>query len=339
MTARLRRFHDSKDVLPESQYAESLSGLLATLVHEGEDYRPRGIDDVPGGIVYLKDDIPTVILPDLHARKGMVMRVLEYRGGHSRTVLERILAGELQLVCVGDYVHGEGRAAGRWRRAFNEFLDGFSTHAAMDEEMGESLAVVAMVCELKTAAPAYVHLLKGNHENITNEKGRGNFPFGKFVREGLMVVEYLRKFFSPELLQSLYGFEKLLPLLAVGSNFLVTHAEPAGHYSKQELLNYNRNPHVIVGLTWTANGKAEPDSVRRMLDEYLGPAAAGKAYHFGGHRPIPGVYNLRADGRYVQIHNPDRYIMAFLEPGRDIDLDTDIVDLGPAEEEGNGANS
>jgi hypothetical protein len=51
------------------------------------------------------------------------------------------------------------------------------------------------------------------------------------------------------------------------------------------------------------------------------------------------VYNLRADGRYVQIHNPDRYIMAFLEPGRDIDLDTDIVDLGPAEEEGNGANS
>jgi hypothetical protein len=262
----------------------------------------------------------------------MVMRVLEHRLGHSRTMLERILDGELQLVCVGDYVHGEGRAARRWKQAFTEFLDGFSRHQAMDEEMGESLAVISMLAELKTAAPRHVHLIKGNHENITNENGRGNYPFGKFVREGMMVVEYMRQFYSPELLKSLYAFEKLLPLLVVGGNFLITHAEPDRHYAKDRLLNYNRNPDVIVGLTWTANGKAEEGSVPQMLEEYLGPAKASRAYHFGGHRPIPGRYNLRASGRYVQIHNPDRYIMAYLEPGRDIDLESDIVDLGPTEE-------
>ena len=36
------------------------------------------------------------------------------------------------------------------------------------------------------------------------------------------------------------------------------------------------------------------------------------AYYLGGHRPVRGRFALRADGRYVQIHNPEGFIAAKL---------------------------
>ena len=68
-----------------------------------------------------------------------------------------------------------------------------------------------------------------------------------------------------------------------------------------------------------------------MLDHYLGAEPAAAAFHFGGHRPVRGGYNLRSDGRYVQIHDPDRYVVAVLPAGgpaeQQIDLDRDIREL------------
>ena len=46
-----------------------------------------------------------------------------------------------------------------------------------------------------------------------------------------------------------------------------------------------------------------------------------------GHWPVRGGYNLRYDGRYVQIHDPDRYVVAVLPPEQRIDLDRDIREL------------
>jgi hypothetical protein len=88
----------------------------------------------------------------------------------------------------------------------------------------------------------------------------------------------------------------------------------------------SEHPEVVYGLTWTDNGEAEPGSVQRMLEHYLGQADCG--YYFGGHRPIAGGYQLRAEGRYVQIHDPERWVIALLPAGGAIDPERDILDIG-----------
>ena len=97
--------------------------------------------------------------------------VLAFRPEDDRRVLDRLAEGSIQVVCVGDGFHAEGRALRRWQSALEEFKHGYRRHEAMDAEMRESLGLMEMVMELKAEFPEGFHFLKGNHENITNEQG------------------------------------------------------------------------------------------------------------------------------------------------------------------------
>jgi hypothetical protein len=267
------------------------------------------------------------VVPDLHARMELVLAVLAEKDEQDLSAADRLAAGQLQVLFLGDGFHAEGRAVARWQAALEEFKGGYRKHGNMDAEMRESLGVMEMVMTLKRYFPDHLHFLKGNHENIANEQGEGNYPFLKFANEGLMVRIYMEHFYGEEILKVYAQLEKSFPLLAVGGNFLASHAEPAWFIPKQEVLEYRRQPQVVYGLTWTDNEEAEPGSVEQMLEHYLGAEAAATAFHLGGHRPVRGSYNLRSDGRYVQIHDPDRYVVAVLPAGRGIDLDRDIREL------------
>jgi hypothetical protein len=294
------------------------------LKQETEARRPRNAAGEPGGYLLLRPDIPTILVPDLHGRMDFFRSVLSLRDSRDRSALERLANRELQIVCLGDGFHAEGRAARRWREALKEFQSGYRRRRHMDAEMRESLGVMEMVMETKLCHPDLFHFLKGNHENVTNEGGEGNYPFRKYAQEGLMVLVYLRSFYGEELLNALYRFEKLLPLLAVGGCFLASHAEPALFLERQALLDYRSLPEVVYALTWTDNGEAEPGSVEAMLNHYLGGAPCRERYYFGGHRPVQNGYGLRAGGRYVQIHDPERSVIACLPAGEEIDLARDI---------------
>ena len=267
------------------------------------------------------------MVPDLHARMELVLAVLAEKDEQDLSAADRLAAGQLQVLFLGDGFHAEGRAVARWQAALEEFKGGYRKHGNMDAEMRESLGVMEMVMTLKRHFPDHLHFLKGNHENIANEQGEGNYPFLKFANEGLMVRIYMEHFYGQEILKVYSELEKSFPLLAVGGNFLASHAEPAWFIPKQEVIEYRRQPQVVYGLTWTDNEEAEPGSVEQMLEHYLGAEAAATAFHLGGHRPVRGSYNLRSDGRYVQIHDPDRYVVAVLPAGRAIDLDRDIREL------------
>jgi hypothetical protein len=313
---------------PES--AELLADTRATievLDNEPEEVRPYDGSGLPGGLLYLNPEIPTTIVPDLHARMELVLSVLAEKDEADVRFADRIAAGEQQLLFLGDGFHAEGRAVRRWQAALEEFKGGYRRHSHMDEEMRESLGVMQMVMALKRAFPGHCHFLKGNHENIANEQGEGNYPFLKFANEGLMVRIYMEHFYGEEILETYAGLEKRFPLLAVGGTFLASHAEPAWFIPKEEVIEYRRTPQIVYGLTWTDNGEAEAGSVQQMLDHYLGEDAGSGAFHFGGHRPVRGGYNLRSDDRYVQIHDPDRFVVAQLPAGQPIDLDRDIREL------------
>ncbi len=306
-------------------YRHIVQGALETLASEPEDIRPPDIDGKPGGLVLLNTDIPTIVVPDLHARMDFFLSVLHHRPEDGERAIDLMARGELQIVCLGDGFHAEGRAARRWAAALKEYEDGYKRHRNMDNEMRESMGVMGMVMEVKKSFPGHFHFLKGNHENITNELGGGNYPFRKFAMEGHMVVDYVRRFYGEELLSEYALFEKQLPLLAVGCTFLISHAEPAAFFPRQHVIDYRRHPSVVAGLTWTDNDEAQAGSVSRMISHYLGEDCP--CYYFGGHRPVTGSYKVRAEGRYVQIHDPARFVIAHLPADREIDLDRDVYEI------------
>jgi hypothetical protein len=309
-----------------SALADRVRRTLDCLCCESAGRRPRDESGRPGGMIVLDRTVPTVLVGDLHGRMDYLSSVLAFQPEGDAEVIDLLASGAIQVVCLGDGLHAEGRAAQRWRAGLEEYAGGYERHDAMDEEMREGLGTMGMVMETKLAFPAQFHFLKGNHENIANEEGDGNFPFRKFVLEGAMVAEYLRRFYGEDLLGAWARFEKQLPLLAVGGTFLASHAEPRSFYSRDRVVGYRDDPEVVEGLTWTDNDEAEPGSVAMMLEHYLG-AAAGTARYFGGHRPAAGAYQLRAEGRYVQIHDPDGFRIALLRPAGAVDPARDVITI------------
>jgi hypothetical protein len=309
---------------PEGKsFGKTAHASLQVLLEEGESLRPRDAEGRPGGLLQLDRAIPVIIIPDLHGRMDFFLRVLACQADEATMAMHLLAQGRIQLLCLGDVMHSEGRAAARWQNAEEEFKGGFRSHTAMDAEMRESLGMMAMVMEAKRQFPLHFHLLKGNHENIANEEGNGNFPFRKLALESLMVFTYMKKFYGEEVLALVARFEKELPVLAVGRSFLASHAEPAAFFPRERVIEYRRDPEVVTGLTWTGNDEAEEGSVAEMLDAYLGEEAPN-GFYFGGHRPVEDRYQLRAGGRFVQIHNPARRTVALVpvegpfDPTRDV---------------------
>lgn len=303
---------------------ELVEATRETLGSEPADRRPPASDGGPGGLVRLLPGVPTVVVPDLHARGGFLLSLAAMRLPGGGDACGALADGALQVLCLGDGFHAEARAAGRWREAYREFLGGYRETAAMDGEMRESLSLMEMVMLLKTTFPLTFHFLKGNHENVLDEEGDGNHSFGKFAEEGAMVAEYMLRAYGRELTESYAAFEKALPLFAVGDRFLASHAEPARAFSDEELVDAPILPEVILGLTWTDNGAAEPDAVGALLDRLL--PGVPDARYVTGHRPVPAPlrYLERSGGRHLQIHAPDSFNVAWVMPDRALVPELDV---------------
>ncbi len=317
----------NRDHPPERDgYMKVLDKVNSVLKKEDNQMRPYDSSGLPGGFVFLKQNISTIIIPDIHSRMDLFLNIMFYKDSEG-TVLEKLAQDTLQVLCVGDGIHAERRGAKRWAEAYEEFNNDYVEHEKIDQEMKEGFGVMEMIMEIKSNFPLNFHFLKGNHENISNEEGGGNHPFLKFSDEGAMVASYVTKFYGDEFMNKYYLFEKGLPVFAAGKNFLISHAEPEMFYDKEEIIEYRNQASVVAGLTWTDNDAALPGSVSQMIEEYIDKDLQSTSYYFGGHRPVNKQYNLRADGRYVQIHNPEKFIIALIKPDKEINLDEDIIEL------------
>lgn len=333
---RLFDIWDRRDPPDPNDFLQLVERINQDLINEDENIRPHDALDLPGGIISLKQNIPTILVPDIHARMDLILSIMLFEDADGHTVIQNMAMDKVQVVCVGDGVHAEKRAAQRWANAFKEFETDYAVHKNIDEEMRESFGVMEMIMEIKSCFPLNFHFLKGNHENISNEEGDGNHPFMKFSYEGPMVAYYVEKFYGEEFLEKYSNFEKNLPIFAIGKNFLVSHAEPRTFYDRETLIEYRDHPEAIIGLTWTSDDAAEDDSVGHMIDYYIDNINQDAAYYFGGHRPVKGLYNERANGRYIQIHNPDKFIIAVIDPNKQINLEEDIIEIDNCVEKING---
>lgn len=311
--------------IPEpTEYLKKVSSVIETLDNENLSIRPEASDGSPGGIIHLYHDIPTIIVPDIHARRQLMKALINIKT-EDKSFFELMENKKLQVLCVGDGFHSELMGKERWHDAFKEYEKGYRKHKHIDAEMIDCFGLMELVIELKTAFPDNFHFLKGNHENIKNEETGGDHPFRKFVFEGDMVKTWVLQFMGEDFLDKYSEFEKRLPLLAIGENFIVSHAEPKRFFAADEIVNYHAE--TIHGLTWTANGESEEGAVEKMLDFYLPDKAISEKLYFGGHRIIKERYKLRAGGLFVQIHNPWNLQVVYLKPDRNIDLEQDIIEI------------
>lgn len=328
--------------LPDHDYLFSVADSAASVLeNEICSYRPASDFNTLGGLLDFSggEKLPLVIVPDLHARSYFLRNILnftlpesfacsEINGGKTGiSVFQALEEDKIRLVFVGDLLHSELRGRLRWMEALKDFDRGNYNGESMTAEMSEGLTLFSMIMELKIAFPANVHILKGNHENIMNVRGPGDFPFRKFANEGEMVKDFMVSVYGDDVLMVISCFEKNLPLAAVFPECVVSHAEPARAFSRQELINGMDSDEVILGLTWTENNAAKDGSVKKMLESLT---EKPDSLYFGGHRPIQGNYSLRQNGKYVQIHNPDRQNIVLVYKDRPIDLDANIVQVDKA---------
>ncbi len=324
--------------LPGHQYLSDLTErCIAVLEHEDASYRPySSASGKSGGLLdFTADALPLVIVPDIHARSYFLANILAYTPPEGflqngrRTILEALGEGAVQVVCVGDILHSELRGKKRWEAALEEYASGSSFGQAMESEMAEGLCALCLLMECKCAFPSAFHCLKGNHENILNAAGAGNYPFRKFADEGRMTRRFMERTYGETILMLIARFEKALPLLAVFSNGMVSHAEPFRSFTRKELIDGMTSGAVVGALTWTRNDEARAGSVAAMLAQLSGRPDWERLTYFGGHRPVSGRYALREGGLFVQIHNPMEQNIALAYPDRPFNPDTDIVSVAP----------
>lgn len=328
MMARARILAEKPSLPERSELAALVAEAEAALGSETASLRPPDSAGRPGGLIELPA-LPTVLVPDLHARPHFIASVLSWTPRGFREPLASLLAeGRANLVCLGDVFHSEaGSAPRRWAAAFREYASRWNSQVSMDEEMGLTLAAARIVLDAKCSFPSNFHYIKGNHDNIADEEGKGDHSFYKFAEEGAMVASWFRAAYGEALLASYRRLELDLPLLVLGPRFAASHGEPAFALSRPDLIEYRSRPDVVEALIWTANGEAEELSVDRSLRALLGPRRAEGALWFAGHRPVDTRYVLRARGKLVQFHNPGACRVALLEPDRAPDPDRDILDI------------
>ena len=324
-------FFDSFNLnkLPKNDYLLSLLHKTLEIYDSEVDafYRPKSNDGNLGGFLQFDDDIPTILVPDLHARYNFLKKLLSFKKipNQNASVYELLKEKKLRVICLGDGLHSEKRQRQRWLNAYDEFLKGNFINKYIKNEMSEGLSLMCLVMETKCSFPSMFHFLKGNHENILNETANGNYSFFKFASEGEMVFDFMVNYYGIAITELYSEFESKLPLFVKGKNFLASHAEPAFYMDKKQLINSMKDEEVIKALTWTRNGDVEDFPAVEMLDEFL-PEYKNSLY-FAGHRPVSENFELRDNGRFVQIQNPDRMNVVYIDPNRNFNFETDIIKI------------
>ena len=324
---RIKGIATSPTLPQENEFRSLLAEALSVQLKESSRYRPQNTLGSPGGLLCFPDfAFPVLIVPDIHARVSFLPKILEWRL-NGESVLQLLSRGEALLVCVGDAFHGESRAYERWVIAYRDWISGIFAGDAIKQEMAESLSAVRIVMEIKKAFPEHFHFLKGNHENITNATGGGDFAFCKFVQEGAMCRDFVEVYYGDVILERIRQWEMSLPICAAFEDFCISHAEPACFFKKEQIVNCRvaGEEDVVAAFTWTANGEAEEGSVEQLFEELCPDAKREGAVWFGGHRSIGHAKCLfRQGGRYAQLHNPDAMNFALVKAKRKFDPDKEV---------------
>lgn len=332
----IRDFAEKQEIESRRSIEQSLDKVLEVL--KGKE-----------GIVKLKENVPTVVIPDLHGRRDMLFSVLNETGPDGRTYLELLQFSEVNMVVLGDAMHTENATNWRYGAVIAERdnlqrpdgIDALMFWAMVEAqqppeevaefnrqkmvaEMTTNLGVMKLIMELKAQFPETFHYLRGNHDDITGRNG-----FAKYSSESKEVQEWIRANYGEEaeaFLAKYAEFEDNLPLVTEGNGVILSHAAPDPTFSR-EAIN-NREENAVYGITWNDNTSGAYPAVGRMLIEKAKTEMGQpNAVWIIGHRPVNennGRYRSQFAGQLIQINNPRERVFAVVgqdgrfNPERDI---------------------
>lgn len=333
--SKVKKYLTQKELPSYENLFSLLDEVSIVLENEEVSYRPLNSEGNRGALIELKENIPVIIVPDIHSRPNFILNILDYKlkaenfnfeNAEDISLAKALEKGLIYLVCVGDAIHSEVTYS-RWGQIEEEFSQDIYDGPFMKEEMIDGLAVLCGIMELKKSFPEHFHFLKGNHENILNISENGDFAFRKYADEGEMVKKFIQSVYGDDILYLISYFENSLPLVAYGRRCVISHAEPALSFTKKELIDAKLNGESVKSLIWTSNDTVFEETALNIMINLLGKRKGKKALYFGGHRPIKNNYSLRQNGKYVQIHNPKKQNITFVSPDRDFDFIYDIVNV------------
>jgi hypothetical protein len=139
------------------EYSALIEAATAALRSEAPDRRPATIGGRPGGLIMLDKELPVIIVPDLHARRGFFISLMESRQPGGGTVMEA-LNGAACRYCALATAFTRKPGHWRWKAAYAEYAGFFREHAAMDQEMAESMGLMEMVMLAKISFPRLLPL-------------------------------------------------------------------------------------------------------------------------------------------------------------------------------------
>lgn len=336
----LSEFAMRDDLERPETYRAALDAVLEALSHED-------------GLIQLQD-LPTIVIPDLHARRGMLIAILRYHieeGPYAgRQVFELLQEGLVNVVCVGDIVHSEERSD--W--VINN--DGEWTVELLDKEMVRSLGAAAMIMYLKLQFPENFHCLRGNHDDMAGELAEDfrKFVGLKYENDELVFVDgrpvlttdkgeskivrdwvLTREGWGQPFLQAWSQFDRGLPLFARGTYYVISHTLPQIPLSEADIRDKKRPREVTLELT-SRRGENRMAIVGTL--EHLGIKDSVIRWLYG-HTSVPtekngGKYEENLDGLLIRLNNPKNYVFAYLpastdertfDPSRDVYIKSPVA--------------
>lgn len=317
------------NTLPTHDYLFELNDKASTILeNENDSYRPLASDESSGSLLdFQSEKLPVVVIPDIHARPLFLLHILQYKILGKTTVFEALCKNQICVVSVGDILHSERNTRERWIAAEIEFKNDIYTGPSMSTEMQAGLAVWCGMLKLKCMFPKNFHILKGNHENIFNQTGDGDYSFRKYADEGHMVNCFVQEYYGDDILYMIHCVERALPLVFVGNNCVISHAEPKSAFTKEQIINARFEKNVVEGLTWTDNDEAEEGSVSGIIKNLCEKEDVCDYVYIGGHRPVTNKFEYRQNNAYIQIHNPAAENIAIINSESKFNPETDIVEV------------
>ena len=185
-----------------------------------ETYREPADDGTPGGIISFPDDMPVVIMGDVHARVNNVLRVITEGG-----VLAALEQGRVCLVFLGDLLHSE---------ATGEL-----------EDMTSSVLALDLFSMLKLRFPRNVFYIHGNHESFSPDIGKGGVP------QGLLFRKLLKKRRGKDYVNEVKALFGGLAFVVHGDGFAACHGAPVrSKVDRHTLVNIRLYPGIQYEIVW-----------------------------------------------------------------------------------------
>jgi len=334
----------------ETDYIKALSKINEPLPQQDfEDSLNKALEVLKDstGIVQLRRDIDTIIIPDIHGRRKEFAKILMKKDEKGLSNIEKLERGELQIVCIGDAMHTMHDPK-RWEKAQDEILSGSDSMPKLEDEIKDSMTTEKIIMYLIGRYPDYFHYTKGNHDNVKNSAEGGDHRFAKFsVPMASVMQKWVERKYTntSEFLNKWSEFEHKLPLLAIGNNFVTSHAEPCkyllhdaeeademgkslSYYKELELTMediVNRTPKAVDALTWSSDDVCGGNIAEKVL------ATVGQdpknSYYFVGHTEYNQKF-LQLPNNVIRVNNGFSLEYVFIPANGQFDPKKHILTAG-----------